>query len=144
VIISEFEKVCLDFPHCLCCRTFLKIFKLKPENIIRVFNIRLWYNPGMSLTQKEVIHIAKLARLELSAAEIERYQHQLSSILEYADRLKEVETGKIPPTSSVLPSRSRFREDIPVASLPVEKLLQNAPEAEKDQFKVPPALEEPQ
>jgi aspartyl-tRNA(Asn)/glutamyl-tRNA(Gln) amidotransferase subunit C len=98
----------------------------------------------MSLTQNEVIHIAKLARLELSAAEIERYQHQLSSILEYADRLKEVDTGKIPPTSSVLPARSRFREDIPAVSLPVEKLMQNAPLSENDQFKVPPALEEPQ
>jgi aspartyl-tRNA(Asn)/glutamyl-tRNA(Gln) amidotransferase subunit C len=98
----------------------------------------------MSLTQKEVIHIAKLARLELSDTEIERYQHQLSSILEYADRLKEIDTGKIPPTSSVLPARSRFREDVVLPSLAVEKLLKNAPQFEKDQFKVPPALEEPQ
>jgi aspartyl-tRNA(Asn)/glutamyl-tRNA(Gln) amidotransferase subunit C len=51
----------------------------------------------MSITRDEVIHIAKLARLELSDAEIERYQHQLSSILEYADRLKTIETGNIPP-----------------------------------------------
>jgi aspartyl-tRNA(Asn)/glutamyl-tRNA(Gln) amidotransferase subunit C len=98
----------------------------------------------MSITRDEVIHIAKLARLELSDAEIERYQHQLSSILEYADRLKTIDTGNIPPTSSVLPPRSRFREDTPGLSLPVEKLLQNASQAEKDQFKVPPALEEPQ
>jgi aspartyl-tRNA(Asn)/glutamyl-tRNA(Gln) amidotransferase subunit C len=98
----------------------------------------------MSLTREEVIHIAKLARLELSDAEIERYQHQLSSILEYADRLKELDTSKIPPTSSVLPARSRFRDDTPGKSLPVEKLLQNAFQSEKDQFKVPPALEEPQ
>jgi aspartyl-tRNA(Asn)/glutamyl-tRNA(Gln) amidotransferase subunit C len=97
----------------------------------------------MSLTRKEVVHIAKLARLELSG-EIERYQHQLSSILEYADRLKELDTSQILPTSSVLPARSRFREDIPIESLPVEKLLQNASQSEKDQFKVPPALEEPQ
>lgn len=98
----------------------------------------------MSITRKEVIHIAKLARLELSDAEIERYQQQLSSILEYADRLKTLDTSKISPTSSVLPARSRFREDIPIKSLPVDKLLQNASQAEKDQFKVPPALEEPQ
>lgn len=98
----------------------------------------------MSLTRKEVVHIAKLARLELSDGEIERYQHQLSSILEYADRLKELDTSQILPTSSVLPARSRFREDIPIKSLPVEKLLQNASQSEKDQFKVPPALEEPQ
>jgi aspartyl-tRNA(Asn)/glutamyl-tRNA(Gln) amidotransferase subunit C len=98
----------------------------------------------MSLTREEVIHIAKLARLELSENEIERYQSQLSSILEYADRLKEVDTSKISPTSSVLPARSRFREDIPAAPLPVEKVLKNAPQTERDQFKVPPALEEAQ
>ncbi|HEX7556995.1 MAG TPA: Asp-tRNA(Asn)/Glu-tRNA(Gln) amidotransferase subunit GatC [Leptolinea sp.] len=98
----------------------------------------------MSLTHEEVIHIAKLARLELSDAELERYQQQLSSILEYADRLKMLDTCQIPPTSSVLPTRSRFRDDIPGISLPVEKLLMNTSQCEKDQFKVPPALEQPQ
>jgi aspartyl-tRNA(Asn)/glutamyl-tRNA(Gln) amidotransferase subunit C len=98
----------------------------------------------MSLSKNEVVHIAKLARLDLSDSEIERYQVQLSSILEYADRLKALDTSQIPPTSSVLPPRSRFREDVPARSLPVDKLLQNAPQSEKDQFKVPPALEEPQ
>lgn len=98
----------------------------------------------MSLTRKEVVHIARLARLDLSDSEIERYQLQLSSILEYADRLKSVDTSQIPPTSSVLPARSRFRDDSPADSLAVEQLLANAPRTDDDQFKVPPALEEPQ
>jgi aspartyl-tRNA(Asn)/glutamyl-tRNA(Gln) amidotransferase subunit C len=98
----------------------------------------------MSISREEVVHIAKLARLELTDSEIERYQLQLSSILEYADRLKTLDTNKIPPTSSVLPARSRFRDDVPVESLPVDQVLKNAPFSEKDQFKVPPALEEPQ
>lgn len=98
----------------------------------------------MSLTREEVIHIARLARLELTDSEIERYQQQLSSILEYADRLKAVDTSQIPPTSSVLPARSRFREDSPIDSLAVDQVLKNAPQSEKNQFKVPPALEEPQ
>jgi len=98
----------------------------------------------MSLTREEVIHIARLARLELTDREIERYQQQLSSILEYADRLKAVDTSQIPPTSSVLPARSRFREDSPIDSLAVDQVLKNAPQSEKNQFKVPPALEEPQ
>ncbi len=98
----------------------------------------------MSLTREEVIHIARLARLELTDREIERYQEQLSSILEYADRLKAVDTSQIPPTSSVLPARSRFREDSPIDSLAVDQVLKNAPQSEKNQFKVPPALEEPQ
>ncbi len=95
----------------------------------------------MSLSREEVIHIARLARLELSNDEIERYQQQLSSILEYADRLKTLDTSKIPPTSSVLPARSRFRDDIPAESLSPADVIKNAPQSEKDQFKVPPALE---
>jgi aspartyl-tRNA(Asn)/glutamyl-tRNA(Gln) amidotransferase subunit C len=95
----------------------------------------------MSLSREEVIHIARLARLELTNDEIERYQQQLSSILEYADRLKTLDTSQIPPTSSVLPARSRFRDDVPAASLPPADVIKNAPRSEKDQFKVPPALE---
>ena len=95
----------------------------------------------MSLSRDEVIHIARLARLELSNDEIERYQQQLSSILEYADRLKALDTSKIPPTSSVLPARSRFRDDVPADSLDPAQVIKNAPQSEKDQFKVPPALE---
>jgi aspartyl-tRNA(Asn)/glutamyl-tRNA(Gln) amidotransferase subunit C len=98
----------------------------------------------MSLSREEVVHIAKLARLELTNSEIERYQLQLSSILEYADRLKTLDTSQIPPTSSVLPARSRFRDDVPADSLQVDQVLKNAPRFENDQFKVPPALEEPQ
>ncbi|BCY17194.1 MAG: Asp-tRNA(Asn)/Glu-tRNA(Gln) amidotransferase subunit GatC [Chloroflexi bacterium] len=95
----------------------------------------------MSLSREEVIHIARLARLELTDDEIERYQQQLSSILEYADRLKTLDTSKIPPTSSVLPARSRFRDDVPAESLAPADVIRNAPQSEKDQFKVPPALE---
>ena len=82
----------------------------------------------MSLSREEVIHIAKLARLELTDSEIERYQQQLSSILEYADRLKALDTSQIPPTSSVLPARSRFRDDVPADSLQVDQVLKNAPQ----------------
>ena len=95
----------------------------------------------MPLSREEVIHIARLARLELSNDEIERYQQQLSSILEYADRLKTLDTSKIPPTSSVLPARSRFRDDVPAESLAPADVIKNALRSEKDQFKVPPALE---
>jgi aspartyl-tRNA(Asn)/glutamyl-tRNA(Gln) amidotransferase subunit C len=98
----------------------------------------------MSISREEVVHIAKLARLELTDSEIERYRLQLSSILEYADRLKTLDTSQIPPTSSVLPARSRFRDDVPAESLHVDQVLKNAPRSENDQFKVPPALEEPQ
>lgn len=95
----------------------------------------------MSLTKEEVEHIAALARLELTEDEIERYRQQLSAILDYAARLNEVDTSHIPPTSSVLPARSRLRLDEVRPSLPLDELLANAPQAEEGQFRVPPVLE---
>lgn len=95
----------------------------------------------MSLTLAEVEHIAQLARLELSAEEKERYRQQLSAILEYAARLQELDTSDIPPTSSVLPPRSVLRADEARPALPTADVLRNAPQAEQDQFRVPPVLE---
>jgi aspartyl-tRNA(Asn)/glutamyl-tRNA(Gln) amidotransferase subunit C len=96
---------------------------------------------NMALTIKEVEHIAQLARLDLTEEEKQRYCHQLSSILEYAARLQEVDTSGIPPTSSVLPPHIVLRADEVEAGLKVEDVLRNAPRREKDQFRVPPVLE---
>ena len=95
----------------------------------------------MSLTRKEVEHIADLARLELSEVEKRKYQEQLSAILDYAARLQQLDTSGIPPTSSVLPQQSSLREDIPTPSLPRQETLANAPEQKDDQFRVPPVFE---
>jgi aspartyl-tRNA(Asn)/glutamyl-tRNA(Gln) amidotransferase subunit C len=95
----------------------------------------------MSLSLAEVEHIASLARLDLSPEEKQRYQQQLSAILDYVRKLQEVDTGDIPPTSSVLPDRSVLREDEPKPGLQVGQLLANAPQADKNQFRVPPVLE---
>jgi aspartyl-tRNA(Asn)/glutamyl-tRNA(Gln) amidotransferase subunit C len=95
----------------------------------------------MVLSLEEVEHIAELARLRLSAEEMERYREQLSDILDYAARLQAVDTSGISPTSSVLPARSVLRADEPRPGLSWEDLLRNAPETERDQFRVPPILE---
>ena len=95
----------------------------------------------MSLTLKEVEHIAELARLELSETEKERYREQLSAILDYAQRLQEVDTTSIPPTSSVLPLSTELREDEVQPGLPKEELLRNAPDKKEGQFKVPAVFE---
>ena len=97
----------------------------------------------MSLTLAEVEHIAKLARLELSAEEKERYRQQLSSILEYAERLKQVDTSGIAPTASVLNATPALRADEAQPSLAHEDVLRNAPQMQDDQFRVPPVLDEP-
>jgi aspartyl-tRNA(Asn)/glutamyl-tRNA(Gln) amidotransferase subunit C len=95
----------------------------------------------MSLSRKEVEHIALLARLDLSEEEIQRYADQLSAILEHVTALQELETAHIPPTSSVLPLRSGLREDEALPGLDIARAMQNAPDSEKNQFRVPPGLD---
>ena len=96
----------------------------------------------MSLTIDEVRHIAFLARLNLTPEEEQRYTEQLSAILDYAQRLSEVETDHIPPTASVLPLQAPLREDIPRPSPPREDILANAPQEKDGMFRVPPILED--
>ena len=94
----------------------------------------------MKLGREEVQHIAELARLALSDEELVLYQEQLSAILEYFDRLQELDTEAIPPTASVLPLRSVMRADEPRLSTAREDILVNAPDAERGCFKVPAVL----
>lgn len=95
----------------------------------------------MTLTTVQVEAIANLARLELSVEEKERMSRQLSDILDYVNRLQELDTGGIPPTSSVLPPRSVLRQDEARPGLERETLLRNASETEAGQFRVPAVLE---
>ncbi len=95
----------------------------------------------MPLTQKEVEHIADLARLNLTPEEKERYRQQLSAILDYFAQLSQLDTVDTPPTSSVLPPRSALRADEPRPGLSQEELLRNAPDTQDGQFRVPPVLE---
>jgi len=95
----------------------------------------------MSLTLEEVEHIAELARLELTDEEKHRFREQLSAILDYAVRLQKVDTHQIPPTSSILATHSILRPDNPSDGLTIEQALQNAPDADAKQFRVPPVLE---
>jgi aspartyl-tRNA(Asn)/glutamyl-tRNA(Gln) amidotransferase subunit C len=96
----------------------------------------------MALTLDEVSHIADLARLSLTDAELTLYREQLSAILDYASRLQQVDTSDIDATSSVLPTESLLREDIPIPGLEIDKVLQNAAKTEKRQFKVPPVFDQ--
>jgi aspartyl-tRNA(Asn)/glutamyl-tRNA(Gln) amidotransferase subunit C len=95
----------------------------------------------MNLTLKEVEHIADLARLELTAEEKELFCGQLSDILDYAKRLQSVDTGNILPTSTVLLQRMELRPDETAPSLTTQAVLQNSPQVEADQFRIPPVFE---
>jgi aspartyl-tRNA(Asn)/glutamyl-tRNA(Gln) amidotransferase subunit C len=90
----------------------------------------------VKLTLAEVEHIAELARLSLSDDEKALYQEQLSTILEYAERLQALDTWAIPPTATVLPLRSVMRADEPRDSMSRDDVLANAPQVEAESFRV--------
>jgi aspartyl-tRNA(Asn)/glutamyl-tRNA(Gln) amidotransferase subunit C len=95
----------------------------------------------MPLTLEQVRHIARLARLRLTDEEERRYAEQLSAILDYAERLKRVETSDVPPTTGVQELQAPLRPDTPRPSLPRERALANAPASADGMFLVPPILD---
>lgn len=98
--------------------------------------------PPVHLTVEEVRHVAELAKLRLTETEIEQYAGQLSAILEYAERLQEVDTSSVPPTPYVLPLTNVMRDDVPEPSLSNEDALANAPDHEDGFFRVRAVFEE--
>lgn len=94
----------------------------------------------MKISKKEVVHVAHLARLELDREQLELFTAQLNTVLEYMERLKEVDTSEVDPTSHVIPVQNVFREDRVGQSLPREEALVNAPEKSKNCFMVPKVI----
>ena len=95
----------------------------------------------MRLSAEEVKHIALLARLGLTQAEVERLREQLSNILENFEILRQVDTTDVPPTAHTLALENIFRDDEAEASLPAEDVLANAPRQEEGRFRVKAVLE---
>ncbi len=96
----------------------------------------------MALTQKDVDHIAHLARLALTSAEKEMYREQLTAVLDYAARLNELDLDAIPPTAHAVAQQNILREDVVESSLPIEDTLYNAPQQQDNQFLIQPVLDE--
>ena len=95
----------------------------------------------MKLSREEVVHIAALARMGMSEAEIEKAREQLSNILENFEVLKEIDTTNVSPTAQSINLQNVMRDDTPRESLPAEDVLANAPDREGDLFKLRPVLE---
>jgi aspartyl-tRNA(Asn)/glutamyl-tRNA(Gln) amidotransferase subunit C len=95
----------------------------------------------MRLSLEQVEHVAELAQLALTDQEKELFREQLSSILENAERLQQLNTGSIPPTATVLPLENVMRDDEIRPSMPLADVLANAPAVEGDCFQVPVVLE---
>lgn len=96
----------------------------------------------MKITREQVEHVARLARLGLSDEEREMMRAQLDAILTYIDKLNELDTSKVNPTSHVIPMTNVFREDAVTSCLSQDEALANAPECEGVLFRVPRILEE--
>jgi aspartyl-tRNA(Asn)/glutamyl-tRNA(Gln) amidotransferase subunit C len=95
----------------------------------------------MKITKHEVEHVAKLARLELSEQEKEKLTDQLSNILTYVEKLNELDTAGVEPTSHVLDINNVMRDDVAVVGLTQERALANAPEKAAGHYKVPKIIE---
>jgi aspartyl-tRNA(Asn)/glutamyl-tRNA(Gln) amidotransferase subunit C len=95
----------------------------------------------MAIDRKTVENVAKLARLQLSAEELDRYGQQLAAILDYIAKLEKLDVSGLEPLAQAVETENVFREDIPRPSLPREAALQNAPEKTGDFFIVPKIIE---
>jgi aspartyl-tRNA(Asn)/glutamyl-tRNA(Gln) amidotransferase subunit C len=94
----------------------------------------------MPLSNAQVEHIARLARLNLTPEEIERYTTELTVILDYIDQLRSVNTEGVEPQNQFITSENVFRDDIAEPSLPRDKALGNAPQQDGEFFLVPKVI----
>jgi aspartyl-tRNA(Asn)/glutamyl-tRNA(Gln) amidotransferase subunit C len=92
------------------------------------------------ITIEQVSEVAKLARLELPADRLAKLTGQLESILEYVAKIGEVDMTSVEPIAHALPLHNVLREDVVLPSLPLEKVLQNAPQSDGPFFKVPKVI----
>lgn len=96
----------------------------------------------MSLSLQEVEKIAHLARLELTDAQKKQYQQQLSAVLDYAERLNELQIEEVVPTSSAVAMQNVMRQDHIEPSLSIEDVLFNAPQQAQNQFLIHSVLDD--
>ena len=92
----------------------------------------------MAISRDQVLHVARLARLDLRDDEVERLTVELGAILDAVSKVAELDLADVPPTSHPLALVNSWADDEPHASLPLEDVFANAPAREGDLFRVPP------
>ncbi|HKZ17179.1 MAG TPA: Asp-tRNA(Asn)/Glu-tRNA(Gln) amidotransferase subunit GatC [Geobacteraceae bacterium] len=95
----------------------------------------------MKITREEIDHVARLARLELTEQEKEMFTGQMDAILAYVDKLNELDTDGIIPTSHAVPMENAFRDDVVQESFGADNALLNAPDRADNFFRVPKVIE---
>jgi len=96
----------------------------------------------MKLSREEVLHIAALAKVGVTDADVENFREQLSNILENFEALKKVDTSGVPPSSQSIDLENVIMSDEVQPSLSMEQVLANAPQREGDFIKVKIVLED--
>jgi aspartyl-tRNA(Asn)/glutamyl-tRNA(Gln) amidotransferase subunit C len=91
------------------------------------------------ITREEVLHVARLARLELSDDDVAKFQEQLSDILEAVSKVSELDLADVPPTAHPLEIANAWAEDEPRDCLPLDDVFANAPDRDGNYFRTPPA-----
>jgi aspartyl-tRNA(Asn)/glutamyl-tRNA(Gln) amidotransferase subunit C len=91
------------------------------------------------ITKEEVLHVARLARLELSEDEVAKFQEQLSDILEAVSKVSQLDLAEVPPTAHPLAIANAWAEDEPRPCLALDEVFANAPDRDDDFFRTPPA-----
>lgn len=94
-----------------------------------------------TITPEDVSHVANLARLEFDAEETQHFTDQLGRILDYIGKLNELNTEDVPPTSHIHPLQNITKPDVVKKSLPIDAVLENAPETAEGYFVVPRVID---
>jgi aspartyl-tRNA(Asn)/glutamyl-tRNA(Gln) amidotransferase subunit C len=94
----------------------------------------------MSVTVRDVEHVAKLARLTFSEEAMQKFTHQLNDILAYMEKLNSLDTANVEPLSHVIDLSNVMRDDAVTPSLPQETVLRNAPDRTEKFFRVPKVI----
>ena len=95
----------------------------------------------MDISAEEVLHLAKLARLDLEPAEVKALRRDLAAILEYVDQLQKLDTGDVPATAHVLDIETPLRTDVVGNRLSVAEAVRNAPQHDDSAMIVPKVIE---
>jgi aspartyl-tRNA(Asn)/glutamyl-tRNA(Gln) amidotransferase subunit C len=91
------------------------------------------------ITREEVLHVAALARLDLTEDEVGKLQEQLSEIIGAVSKVSELDLLDVPPTAHPLEIQNAWAEDVPRPCLSLDEVFANAPDRDDDLFRVPPA-----
>ncbi|MDA3861525.1 MAG: Asp-tRNA(Asn)/Glu-tRNA(Gln) amidotransferase subunit GatC [Melioribacteraceae bacterium] len=94
----------------------------------------------MSVTKNDIEHIAKLAKLEIKEDEIDNFTSQLNKVLDYVDKLNELDTDNVKPLSHPIEGENVFREDLLKESIPTKDALKNSGSKTEEYFKVPKVI----